>query len=88
MRMTFFVAAIVLSALVPACSSEAKVGESCDRPGGTEDVCENGAVCGKPSDKAIGLACIPVCVSDVNCPSGYECKGVEGTSIKGCRFKD
>ncbi len=32
--------------------------------------------------------CIFACGDDKDCPREAECKGVEGTSLKGCRYKD
>ena len=78
----------VLLVLVVACSGEADFGEACDVPGGGPGVCEDGTVCGKPSDKSGALLCIPTCIDDKDCPGGHDCKGVEGTSAKGCRYKD
>ncbi len=79
---------VALALVAIACSSEADLGEACDVPGGTVDVCTNGTVCGRPSEKAGGISCIPICATDDQCPKGADCKGVEGTNIKGCRFKD
>lgn len=87
MRTSQIVVALAIFACVAACSSESDVGEQCDRPGGTNDVCEPGSVCGKPSEKATVIVCVPICGDDKDCPSGSDCKGVEGTSFKGCRFK-
>jgi hypothetical protein len=79
---------VLLLATVLACSSESEPGESCDRPGGTIDVCESGTVCGRPTEKSNVLVCIFACIDDKDCPPGTDCKGVDGTSIKGCRGKD
>jgi hypothetical protein len=78
-------AVLALSVLTAACSSEADAFEKCDVPGGTRDVCVNGTVCGKPTDKSVALVCIPVCIDDKTCPKGQSCKGVDGTNVKGCR---
>ena len=78
---------VLLFALLAACNSESDPGEACDVPGGTGDVCASGTVCGKPSDKTGAIVCIPICGEDKDCPKDYECKGVESTNIKGCRFK-
>ena len=88
MRFTSIVITVAVVTSLLACSSESDVGEACERPGGSRDVCEQGTVCGKPSDKSSALVCIPTCANDDQCPKDYGCKGVEGTSIKGCRFKD
>lgn len=82
------VAILGLLALVTACSSESDLGEECEAPGGTVDVCAPGTVCGAPSEKAVVLVCIPICADDKDCPKDHDCKGVAGTSVKGCRFKD
>jgi len=70
-----------------ACGSESEAGESCDTPGGTEDVCESGTICAKPSDGATAPVCIKICREDSDCLSGASCNGVEGSSLKGCRAK-
>jgi hypothetical protein len=72
-------------AFVLACSGESKLGEECDEPGKTEDVCESGGVCGKQSTGA--TLCLKICTDDANCASTEECNGVEGTNVKGCRLK-
>jgi hypothetical protein len=88
MRTSMAITLVLLTVLAAACSSESDPGESCDRPGGTSGTCVSGTVCGKPSDKSTGIVCIPMCADDKDCPSGYGCKGVDGTNVKGCRFKD
>jgi hypothetical protein len=81
------VATMLLLAL--SCSSESDAGETCDRAGGTDGVCEEGTVCGWPSDKSRHLVCIPGCFENDHCPKDYDCKeAVEKSSLKGCRFKD
>ncbi len=87
MKKSSSVATVALLVLLTACSSESDPGESCDRPGGTNDVCVSGTVCGKPSDKATQIVCIPICGADSDCPKDYDCKGVDGTNVKGCRLK-
>ena len=82
-------AALVLasfSAVLPACSSAAAVGETCDTEGAVEE-CVDGAVCGKPDDKTPAPQCLVVCTSDADCGSGKSCNGVTGSSIKACRIK-
>lgn len=86
MKWRFLISALLIA--VGACSSEAEPGEPCELPGGTEDVCAPGTVCGKPADKALALVCIPLCSHDDQCLKNYDCKGVEGTPLKGCRLKD
>ena len=89
MRKTSIAAAVLaLFALMTACNGESEAGEACDAPGATVDVCEPGTVCGRPSSKTDALVCIFTCSDGKDCPRDYDCKGVEGTSIKGCRFKD
>jgi hypothetical protein len=82
--LSFLVLSLILTA---ACSSESDPGERCDSPGGTRDVCASGTVCGKPTEKATSLTCIYICADDKDCPPNSECKGVDGTSLKGCRYK-
>jgi hypothetical protein len=77
-----------VTVLVAACSGESEAFEECDHPGGGPGVCEPGLVCGRASEKAPGYACIPLCDDDKDCANGSDCKGVEGTNVKGCRFKD
>ena len=79
--------AAVLAILV-ACNSESDLGDECDRAGGGPGTCEDGTVCGRPTEKAAQFVCIRICGEGKDCPSGSDCKGVEGTSVKGCRFKD
>jgi hypothetical protein len=86
MRNLFALFAVGLVVVV-GCSSEAEPGESCDEPGKTEDVCESGYVCAKPSDSATNTVCIKTCTADADCGAGGSCNGVEGSSIKGCRIK-
>jgi hypothetical protein len=91
-RFVRYFASLVPLALVliatAACSSESDPGEACDRPGGTSDVCSEGTVCGKPTSKSENFVCVFICDENKQCPKDYDCNGVEGTSIKGCRFKD
>lgn len=70
-----------------ACDSESEPGETCDVPGGTRDVCVPGTVCGKPDNGPSPLVCLFICDNDKDCPRDYACKGVEGTSLKGCRVR-
>jgi hypothetical protein len=72
-------------ALVAACSSEAKRGESCDQSGKVDGECESGLVCGK--DSSDKLLCLKVCVVQTDCAATEECNGVDGSSLKGCRTK-
>ena len=74
--------------LAAACSSEADAGEPCDVQGGGDGVCETGTVCGRPTEKSSAPVCIYACRDDKDCPNGAECKGVDRTNVKGCRFKD
>lgn len=78
-----FIATVVM---LPSCSSEGKLGESCDESGKTDGQCESGGVCGKNSAGA--LLCLKVCTDQAQCATTEDCNGVEGSSIKGCRPKD
>lgn len=82
------VACVLLATVVmlPSCSSEGKIGESCDESGETDGQCESGGVCGKNS--AGVLLCLKVCTDQGQCATTEDCNGVEGASIKGCRPKD
>jgi hypothetical protein len=68
-----------------ACSSEKKLGESCEESGKTEGECESGGVCGKNTGDA--LVCLKVCAAQTDCAAAEDCNGVDGTSTKGCRLK-
>lgn len=81
-----FVTVAAAFTLVLACSGESKLGEECDEPGKTEDVCESGGVCGKQTGGAV--ICLKQCTDDTNCAATENCNGVEGTNVKGCRLKD
>lgn len=75
-----------------ACSSSSDsggggaIGAACAQSGAAEQ-CGAGGVCGKPSDGTTGLQCLVVCKDQVDCPSGQDCNGVEGSLQKGCRPK-
>lgn len=87
--MKYAALALLMSlSLLAACSSEQGPGEACDIPGGTVDVCKPGTVCGRPTKQSHALVCIYACLDDKDCPRDFDCKGVEGTHVKGCRFKD
>ena len=88
MRSAFVLLTLFTLLVTSACSSESEPGEECDMPGGGGGVCEEGTVCGRPSEKSNALVCIFACLDDKDCPPDSDCKGVDGTSVKGCRFKD
>jgi hypothetical protein len=73
-------------AWLPACSSEAERGEVCEEAGAQEGECTEGNVCGKETDTS-ELKCLQVCTDQAQCPTGLECNGVEGSSVKACRLK-
>ncbi len=75
-----------LSALC-GCGGESALGEECGESGAEAGECEQGSICGKPTDSSENLVCIKVCKEDTDCPSGESCNGVEGASVKGCRDK-
>lgn len=77
-----FVACVSASS---ACSSEHKLGESCDVSGKSDGECESGGVCGKNTSDS--LVCLKVCSAQTDCAADQDCNGVEGTSAKGCRTK-
>jgi hypothetical protein len=68
-----------------ACSGESKIGEACDEPGRTEDVCESGGICAK--DSIGNLMCQRICTDHTQCAADEDCNGVEGSNLKGCRPK-
>ncbi|MFO0734587.1 MAG: hypothetical protein U0270_01845 [Labilithrix sp.] len=72
-----------LLALLVACNSEAEIGESCEEPGKTEDVCVDGAVCTK--NRSGALQCLAICTEQSQCGAGSTCNGVEGSGLKACR---
>ncbi len=71
---------------VAACSSEGKVGESCDESGKTDGECESGAICGKDTDGS--QICLHICSEQTECGTDKDCNGVEGSSLKACRPKE
>lgn len=73
---------VSLFAIVACDSSE---GESCSDEGRVDGECEEGLVCGKKSGRSSDLACLKQCQTSGDCPSGQQCNGVGGTSLKGCR---
>ncbi|MFO0760810.1 MAG: hypothetical protein U0359_30315 [Byssovorax sp.] len=75
---------LTIFTFIAGCGGPAKLGEACDAEGQT-DVCEDGAVCGKAVD---ALQCLKICVEKTDCPAGYDCNGVSGSSIKACRPDD
>ena len=79
---------LLVTFVLGACGSEGAVGDACGESGAEAGECEEGAVCGKQSDDSEALECLVVCKGDGDCPADRACKGVSGTSIKGCRDKD
>ena len=59
----------------------ADIGEECDE-GGSTDECVEGAICTNESD---GSRCREICDDHPECPDGYSCNGVTGSSIKSCQ---
>lgn len=66
-----------------ACGADALIGEECDESGVADGECETGGVCGK--NAAGVLVCLKICNDRAECQVNQECRGVEGTTIKGCR---
>jgi hypothetical protein len=62
----------------------AELGESCDDSGSTDE-CVDDAVC---TNEDQGAACRALCAEQVDCPDGYTCNGVSGTSQKSCQPDD
>ena len=70
--------------LVGGCGA-GEVGESCDDPG-AEEACVDGAICtNESSDEA---TCREICEDQDDCPDGYSCNGVTGSSTKSCQSDD
>jgi hypothetical protein len=59
----------------------ADIGEPCDEPGKTDE-CVDGALCTNDSS---GNFCRKICRDSDECPMGYACNGVSGTSTKSCQ---
>lgn len=68
------------------CGGAGAVGESCERPGSTED-CVDDAICAtdaSPSEGEPGDAvwetntCRAICVDESDCGAGEDCRGVPG----------
>jgi hypothetical protein len=66
------------------CRREAAIGESCSFEGHRAE-CVGEAICGKDVDG--GIECLQICDSADECPNNWDCNGVEGSSLKGCRLK-
>ena len=85
-RASAFISLILITFIaVAACSSEGKIGESCDEAGKTDGECDSGAVCGK--DTNASMLCLKVCSTQADCGTDKDCNGVEGSSLKACRLK-
>jgi hypothetical protein len=82
--MKIFTVVLFIVALFPACSSAAKVGETCDKEGATEG-CESNAACGKNPNGA--LVCQRLCTDQAQCAATESCNGLTGSSLKTCRVK-
>ena len=67
------------------CLFAAVTGDPCTAEGHRAECVDPGDICGK--DKEGTPRCLDVCDDDSDCVADYECNGVEGTSIKGCRRK-
>ena len=75
--------ALVIPVLV-ACGG-ADLGEDCDDVGRTGE-CVSMAVCTNESgDRSV---CREICEEHEDCPMGYSCNGVSGTSTKSCQPDD
>lgn len=80
--------AVICAVAIPiliACSGEEPVGGPCEKPGIQDGECEINGICGKDSDGV--LRCLRICKDKNECPSGFDCEGIENSSFKGCRFK-
>lgn len=75
-------AAMVAGGALVACGGEGDIGEGCDTPGATDE-CVADAVC--TNDSGGGATCREICVEQTDCPTGYNCNGVSGSSIKSCQ---
>jgi hypothetical protein len=66
------------------CRAEAAIGEACSYEG-HQAQCVPNAICGKDVDG--GIECLQICDDASDCPNNWDCNGVEGSSLKGCRLK-
>jgi hypothetical protein len=82
--MKFIFTVLLVIALIPACSSAGKIGETCDKEGSTT-VCESNAACGKNPDGK--LVCQKLCTDQAQCAATESCNGLTGSSLKTCRLK-
>ena len=73
---------LLLSVVIAGCGGTSAIGEECYKVGET-DVCDEGGVCGKNQQGVI--VCQKICKDKPECGAGEDCRGVEGTSLKGCR---
>jgi len=76
-------AAVLAAVAFISCGGGAALGEDCAQAGGTDGECEEGGVCA--DDGSGTLKCLEICDDHEDCPSGEDCNGVEGSSLKGCR---
>ena len=86
MRMRRWMTAVAIVAL-GVCAigcGESDVGEECDESGSTQE-CVADAVCTGEGGSAY---CRLICTSQDDCPDGFNCNGIEGTSsseLKSCQ---
>ncbi len=66
-----------------ACSGGAGIGEPCQNVG-SGDECVTHAVC---TDEPTGNVCAEICLEDRDCPSGYFCDSVPGSSDQTCQVR-
>jgi hypothetical protein len=75
-------AAILLILVVAlGCGGESSLGESCDTSGSLDE-CESGTICTMLNGNK---TCYKICVDQTDCPAGWNCNGVPGSTIKSCQ---
>lgn len=79
---------ILLAIALPlaGCSPEGALGEECDTPGGLQDVCEPGTVCGRYVNNHPQLTCLWICNDHDQCARSERCNGLDYTNLKGCQL--
>lgn len=88
LRIRLFGVALLMSVYATGCGAEAELGEECEEQGATDGECVDGGVCGTSGEEGTALTCLTICTEQADCPDTWECNGVSGSSVKGCRPKD
>lgn len=77
-----FIPTVLLVVSFLAACGGAELGESCDSAGSTDECVDHAACTNEEGDSS---RCRALCEEKEECPSGYSCNGVSGTSRKTCQ---